>query len=948
MGGESGNKKLIFFVNDIRSQFFRRGFLGRITWSAGIFVFSVSASLGGTNTTNGPSFEELGQMYFYGKGAPRDFKKSFDYFRQAAEMGSGQGQSWVGYLYQIGQGVNADYGEALRWTKTAAEQGRAFDANRLAWYYWEGLGTPINREEGLRWLKIAADKGDANSQKQIPVWTATWESEKKQRLAKSERSKSGAEAKLQPALWRVAGPWKIPPGDAREWFSKVDFAGVSEGLAKGSKSIFLGEERDVLEVDALEVGNFAKSLGTHADRIALVQGRWNAKKAGKALLAVGSDDAIKVWVNGKLVASDWVGRKVTAFEDLYSIEVQEGENQIHAVVVNFYGDWGLFLSLPEDQTKAELLAQAIGKGDYERTQALLESGADFRSRVVRGLPGLELAQTMKRTHVEELLRSFGARESLLAWSHYPNLIRFLGPWFLPKNDKHPGYGFLIARGGKVVFEHYSGLANVENKVPVGPLTKFAIGSVSKQFVAAAMARLQEEGKLKLSDPLSKYLPDFPRGDQITLRQLLAQTSGIRDYTTGKDFQSRCGNAPVPGEVYQSILAAPYGDRPGRRFSYSNSNYYLAGMILEKVSGESLRDLLNRLFFRPLGMKDTELAQGGATIENYATAYLMRNGRAERANTWNMDWAAGAGGMVSTPRDLFLWNESLWGGKVLRPETLKEIWRPEASEFSRSEDSGEGYACGWGVVKTFGQTWIGHGGRLPPYQASLYRIPDLEITVVALTNAGEGFGMGPEDMARGGAFIFFGDEFSGSVRDIPSPELSEVEIQQRTGLYDDGVSVFEIFQKDGHWYWRGTAFKDQLRVAGKQHLIGQESNKIIELDIQDRGKILGAKIIETYFPIFSKKLPPRKDSEEFVRAKMAEYTGRYSFGPHGDYEVTQEEGRLYGKLAQQQKIPFNVLDRDDFEVEGVGARFSVIRDESGKITRADFRQHGMLIEAPKRK
>jgi len=348
------------------------------------------------------------------------------------------------------------------------------------------------------------------------------------------------------------------------------------------------------------------------------------------------------------------------------------------------------------------------------------------------------------------------------------------------------------------------------------------------------------------------------------------------------------------------------------------------------------------------MKDTELAQGGATIENYATAYLMRKGRPERANTWNMDWAAGAGGMVSTPRDLFLWNEGLWGGKVLRPETLKEIWRPEASEFSQSQDSGEGYACGWGVVKTFGQTWIGHGGHLPPYQASLYRIPDLEITVVALTNAGEGFGMGPEDMARGGTCIFFGDELSGSVRDIPSPELSEEEIQQRTGLYDDGVSVFEIFQKDGYWYWRGTAFKDKLRVAGKQHLIGQESTKIIELDIQDRGKILGAKIIETYFPIFLKKLPPRKDSEEFVRARMAEYTGRYSFGSHGDYEVTQEEGRLYGKLAQQQKIPFNVLDRDDFEVEGVGARFSVIRDESGKITRADFRQHGMLIEAPKRK
>jgi len=348
------------------------------------------------------------------------------------------------------------------------------------------------------------------------------------------------------------------------------------------------------------------------------------------------------------------------------------------------------------------------------------------------------------------------------------------------------------------------------------------------------------------------------------------------------------------------------------------------------------------------MKDTELAQGGATIENYATAYLMRKGRPERANTWNMDWAAGAGGLVSTPRDLFLWNESLWGGKVLRPETLKEIWRSEATEFTQGDDSSEGYACGWGVVKTFGQTWMGHGGHLPPYQASLYRIPDLGITAVALTNAGEGFGMGPEDMARGGTCIFFGDELSGSVRDIPSSELSEEEIQQRVGLYDDGVSVFEIFQKDGRWYRRGTASKETLRVAGKQHLIGQESAKIIELDIQDRGKIPGAKIIETYFPIFLKKLPAQKDSEEFVQQRLMEYPGRYDFGRHGVFEVTQDGGRLYGRLGQQGIAPFQVLNRDDFAIEGNAARFSITRDNAGKITGADFRQHGLLIEAPRMK
>jgi len=925
----------------------RKQFFNWIGLPASVFLFHVCWTFAGPNSTNAPSLEELGEMYFHGKGVPKDFSKSYGFFRQAADLGSGPGQSWVGYLFQTGQGVEIDYGEAVRWTKMAAEQGRSFDANRLAGYFWEGLGTPIQKEEALRWLKIAAEKGETSSQKQLPVWTAAWESEKKQKSQKPSGSDQENDSPPTPSLWRVAGPWKLPAQNVEEWFQRLSFEEVAEGLATGTKSVFLGEPREVLEVDAKETGNLASSLGIHANRVALLQGRWNAEKSGKALLSVGSDDAIKVWVNEKMVVNDWVGRKVSRDEDLYPIEFQRGENQIRAVLVNFKGPWGFSLLVPDEQGKAKMLAQAILKGDYPRTQTLLEGGADPKTAVIQRLPALELAQVKKRTHLEELLRSFGVRESRWAWSHYPMLIRILGPWFLPKNKQNPGHGFLLARGGKILFEHYSGLANVENKVAVGPHTKFAIGSVSKQFVAAAMFRLQEEKQLNISDPISKYLPDFPRGQDITLRQLLTHTSGIREYTTGQEFMNRCGNPPGPGEVYQTILAAPLGDRPGRRFAYSNSNYYLAGVILEKVSGESLQEILNRLFFQPLGMKDTQLAQGGATIENYATPYFIRQGRAERANTWNMDWAAGAGGIVSTPRDLFRWNEALWTGEVLRPESLKEIWRPEKSEFFGTTSAGEGYACGWGVVRVFGQTWIGHGGYIPPYRASLYRIPDLQITVVALTNAGEGFGMSPEDMTRGGACIFFGKELAGTVRDIPPTHLTEEDKRQRVGLYDDGVGVVEIFQKNERWYWQGSGFKETLRLAGSNYMIGQESGKILEMERREDGGISGIIIRESYFPICFKKLPPQNESEEFVRQGLAEYLGRYDFGKHGSFEVTQEDGCLYGRLGQQQKIPLRILNRDDFDLEGCcPARFSIFRDASGKVARADFRQHGMLIEAPK--
>ena len=112
------------------------------------------------------------------------------------------------------------------------------------------------------------------------------------------------------------------------------------------------------------------------------------------------------------------------------------------------------------------------------------------------------------------------------------------------------------------------------------------------------------------------------------------------------------------------------------------------------------------------------------------------------------------------------------------------------------------------------------------------------------------------------------------------------------------------------------------------------------------RVTGITIREAYFPVSLKKLPPRKESEEFVRQRLSDYPGQYEFGRYGQYEVTQENGGLFGRLGQQNRIPLRILNRDDFEVEGVGARFSVVRDTSGKIISADFRQHGMLIEAPK--
>ncbi len=901
-------------------------------------------------TDNGQSWsaERVGEIYFYGRGVPKNLAKAIEAFRRAAMLGSAHGQSWIGYFYETGQGVDIDLSEAVRWTKMAADQGRAFDANRLAGYYWKGVGTPIQKEEALRWLKIAAEKGEADAQKRLSIWTATWETEKKQGLKKGDGNSEDQDSKLLPAVWRLSGPWKILEKDKEKWFRNVQSKDIPSLVTKGTKTKFLGEEKDVMEVRAKSTGNaMAECLGNHVDSCAFLESQLDGGKGGKKILSVGSDDAIKIWINGHLLVEEWLYRVLTPNEVLYAVELKPGVNKIQALLVNLKGPWGFFISCPDPQSAGDLLANSVIDSDYSRVRLLLESDTDLSRKTRFHLPLLETAQLMRRTHIEDLLRSGGFRESLLAWSHYPKLVQVFGPWFMAKNKTKPGHGFLYARHGKILFESYSGLANVENGVPVGPQTKFAIGSISKQFVAAAMLRMQEEGKLKLTDHLSKYLNGFPRGKEITLKQLLTHTSGIREYTDRKEFHSRCGNPPFPGEIQQMIEAHSFGDQAGRRFSYSNSNYYLAGIILEKVAGESLGQILDRLFFKPIGMKETQLAKGGAVIKNYATAYTLQDGQTKTANAWNMDWAGGAGGIVSTPRDLFLWNEALWNGKVLRSESLQEAFRPEVSVYSVPDSSGEGYGCGWGIRNVLGHQWIGHGGYIPPYRASLWRVPDLDVTVVALTNAGASFaGLDPEAMSIGSICLFANQEMGGTVRDEPPSDLSEFDISERKGFYDDGISVFGIKKEGTRWMWQGAGISEELLVVGAKYFVGKKSRRMIEILKNNQGDVLGVKELNTYFPVYFKKLPTWSDSDGFNLGRIDDYKGKYDFGTYGSCEISFENERLFLQMTNQGKIPMRTINRDEFEVEGVEARFFAERDTSGKIYRAVFRQHGMTIEAPK--
>jgi CubicO group peptidase (beta-lactamase class C family) len=190
----------------------------------------------------------------------------------------------------------------------------------------------------------------------------------------------------------------------------------------------------------------------------------------------------------------------------------------------------------------------------------------------------------------------------------------------------PSIAVLVSRDNKILFSKGYGLANLEHEIPIAPNTKFRIGSITKQFTSASILKLQEEGKLKVTDQLSKYIPDYPRGDEVTLHHLLTHTSGIVNYTSKLDFYGKVTQGISTKNTIDSFKYDDFNFHPGDGISYSNSGYFLLGYIIESVSGKSFEKYLQETFFNRLGMADSGIYHAESNLDNEALGYSYINGK----------------------------------------------------------------------------------------------------------------------------------------------------------------------------------------------------------------------------------------------------------------------------------------------------------------------------------
>jgi CubicO group peptidase (beta-lactamase class C family) len=342
---------------------------------------------------------------------------------------------------------------------------------------------------------------------------------------------------------------------------------------------------------------------------------------------------------------------------------------------------------------------------------------------------------------------------------------------------------LVADGDAVLLDKGYGKANLEWDQDNAPDVKFRVGSLTKQFTATLVLLLQQEGKLDITQPVTRYLPDAPAAwGKVTLAELLGQTSGIPDFTADKGFSEWSMSPRTPAEILAFFKDRPLEFDPGSKFEYSNSNYQVLGAVIEKVAGKPYGELLRERIFRPLGMTDTGLDADELILAHRAQGYRRRKGVLEqpRSESMTVPWAAGA--IYSTTGDLLKWERGLFGGKLLDAASVKAM-----------TTAGKGdYGLGVLVVQRGGSAIIWHNGGIEGFHAFLAYAPQKRVTVAVLSNVDSGLpdvtGAQLLDVALGRPVFIAGEQ--------TSAPISEADLAKFEGAFQLKPGVTLVFSRVG--------------------------------------------------------------------------------------------------------------------------------------------------------
>jgi len=385
---------------------------------------------------------------------------------------------------------------------------------------------------------------------------------------------------------------------------------------------------------------------------------------------------------------------------------------------------------------------------------------------------------------------------------------------------------LIADQGKVIYKKGFGMANMEWDIPNNPNTKHRLGSITKQFTAMLIVQLAAENKLDLHAPITTYLSDYPKGsaDKITTHHLLSHTSGIPNYTSFPGFFDEVSrNHYTPDEFVEQFAHKDLEFTPGEKFNYSNSGYFLLGVIAEKLTGKTYEQLLQKNIFSPLKMEDTGYDNHGEILKNRATGYEKKGKSFANSKYLDMSIPYAAGSMYSTVEDLYLWDQALYTTKLLPQKYMDLYFKPYIPAFGNNH-----YAYGWGIgTDIIGNTKesvdvISHGGGINGFNTKISRTISDKSLIVLLNNTG---GAPLNQIARAIRGIMHGKTY-----DFPKKSLANdvLDVIQNKGI-EAGVAYFNANKNSDNFNLK----EDEINQIGYQLMGGgkvKEAAQVFKLNI----------------------------------------------------------------------------------------------------------------------
>jgi CubicO group peptidase (beta-lactamase class C family) len=532
---------------------------------------------------------------------------------------------------------------------------------------------------------------------------------------------------------------------------------------------------------------------------------------------------------------------------------------------------------------------------------------------------------------------------------------------------------LVAEQGKVVYKKGVGMANMEWDIENSTDTKHRLGSITKQFTAMLILQLASEGKLDLQAPISDYLPDYPNGHnpQITTHHLLTHTSGIPNYTAFPGFFKDQSRDPyTPEEFVKKFEDEKLDFTPGEKFTYSNSGYFLLGVIIEKVSGKTYETMLQENIFTPLSMNDSGYDHHGEIIKNRATGYEKQGNEFVNSIYIDMSIPYAAGSLYSTVEDLYLWDQALYTNKMLSKEYMALYFKPYIPAWGNSH-----YAYGWGVGKdVIGNTTdsiytISHGGGINGFNTNISRSPSDKTLIVLLNNTGRAplnqMTQSIRAILKGKSYdlpkksvaydvlgviqsegIEAGTAHYNKIKDADNYDLNENEMNQigyqlmGSDKIEEALQVFklnvEAFPKSSNVY---DSYGEAFMKLGKNDQAIENYKKSIELNPGNQG---GIDMLKKLGVDAASLIDEVIVAEELLQS----YVGKYELSPGFILTVSKEGSQMKTQATGQSMVDIFPKSDTVFYLKVVEAQITFNKDENGTVKSLTLLQGGQEMTGEK--